>query len=91
MAGREFVNRPVLDKVGGTVRFTVVVGDLIVKASASRELLQERFGAGNDPESWLQAYLSNTTVIDGQAAHQFLYDGMSPVMLHNDTAWDRGF
>lgn len=45
------------------VEFTVTVGGRDVQARITREALEDHFGAGAVPESWVRAYLANAARI----------------------------
>jgi hypothetical protein len=88
---RVTITTPRVDLGNGTVRFAVNVGNVIVQALISRELLEDRFGAAPDPTTWLQAYQSNSEAIDRMTTRLYLRDAMAPVILHNGPNWTRGY
>lgn len=88
---RVTIATPRVDLGNGTVRFAVNVGNVIVQALISRELLEDRFAAGPDPASWLQAYQANSEAIDRMTTRLYLRDAMAPVILHNGPNWTRGY
>lgn len=52
-----------------------------VKAVVVRELLQERFAATANPQSWLDSYRRNAQAIDSVIAQRFRTDPRQPVIL----------
>lgn len=59
------------------VHFEVIDG----KAAISREALDDHFGAGAAPQSWLDAYITHRVTIDRKAAASLKLSGGQPVML----------
>ena len=45
------------------VEFTVIVSGSGVQARITREALEDHFGAGASPESWVRAYVGNAARI----------------------------
>jgi len=88
---RVTIATPRVDLGNETVRFAVNVGNVIVQALISRELLEGRFAATPDPTSWLQAYQSNSEAIDRMTTRLYLRDAMAPVILHISPNWTRGY
>jgi hypothetical protein len=71
------------------VEFTVVEQGITIRALILRDALERFFGAGDTPESWLQAYLDNRDAIDCAAADRFRTDlAPSLVLLRGDRPED---
>lgn len=47
----------------GVVDFKVVHGNVTINARISREALEDHFGAGTKPETWVKAYRANSAQI----------------------------
>ena len=88
---RVSINTPRVDLGNETVRFAVNVGNVVVQALISRELLEARFGAAPEPTAWLQAYQANSEAIDRMTTRLYLRDAMAPVILHSSPDWTRGY
>lgn len=71
------------------VEFTVVEQGVTIRALILRDALERFFGAGDTPESWMQAYLAHQDTIDCAAADRFRSDlGPSLVLLRGDRPED---
>jgi len=75
--------RPKVWRQFEVIEFSVQFGGRQVPARITRAALQERFGAGEDPASWLRAYLDHRLRID-RAVEQLVQGGMrEPVTLRS--------
>lgn|GEM_PF-2966819 len=74
-----------LDPGGEHVQFTVPIDGRPAACLASREFLQDHFGAGHDPASWLAAYQRHAQAINELAVTRYSLDHEVPIVLHSST------
>lgn len=82
---------PYIDDITATLRFSISVGGCPVRCMASREIMQTRYGATEDTDSWLRAFIAHSTEIEAEAVLRYQRDLMVPVILHTEKVWKRGF
>jgi hypothetical protein len=63
------------------VEFTVVEQGVRIRALILRDALERFFGAGDSPQSWLQAYETHRDAIDCAAADRFRSEGGTGVVV----------
>ena len=63
------------------VEFTVVEQGVRIRALILRDALEEFFGAGDAPSSWLDAYARHQHAIDGAAADRYRAHRKHPVVV----------
>lgn len=72
---------PISSNTHETVNFFVEVDGKHVKARISAEALSENFGAGEDPEDWVNAYRANSAEIDAVAEKKIRRGDPEPVLV----------
>lgn len=75
----------VVDTGSETVRFTFTVNGQVLRGIASREFLEDEFGAGTEPSAWLAAYNQHADQIIQLATDRYDAEKVSPVLLHSTT------
>jgi hypothetical protein len=70
-----------LSSVVQGVEFTVVEQDVTIRGLILRDALEEFFGAGETPSSWLQAYQTHCDTIDCAAADRHRADPAQPLVV----------
>ncbi len=75
---------PISSATYKTVTFRVLVDGMHFKALISRDALSEHFGAGDEPEDWVNTYISNAAEIDAVVEHKLRKGDMVPVFVVSD-------
>jgi hypothetical protein len=78
MAQEPFFHQP-----SGTVRFWVLVDDVLVGASIGKETLHYRYHANRTDDDPLATYLANSAEIDAAVRRRVAGGSTEPVMLRD--------
>ena len=63
------------------VQFTVTGADETIRAIILRDALEELFGAGTEPDTWLKAYRKHQDIIDTAAADRYRREGQAALTV----------
>jgi len=75
---------PICSPTYKTVSFHVLIDGVPCKALISRDALSDHFGAGDDPEDWVNTYISNASEIDAIVEKKIRKGGNGPVLVVSD-------
>ncbi|MGZ5802075.1 MAG: DUF1488 family protein [Burkholderiaceae bacterium] len=67
-----------------TVSFRLMIDGQSYTAMISREALSDHFGAGDDPNHWVDTYITNAAEIDAVATKKIRKGSRAPVMVITD-------
>ena len=74
---------PFFHQASGTVRFWVLVDDLLVGASIGKETLHYRYQAQRSDDNALETYTQNAAEIDAAVRRRVAAGSREPVMLRD--------
>ena len=74
---------PFFHESSGTVRFWVLVADVLVGASIGKETLHYRYQPQRSDDDALETYLQNSAEIDAAVRRRFAAGSREPVMLRD--------
>ena len=75
---------PISSATYKTVSFCVLIDGVQRKAMISRDALLENFGANDEPEDWVNSYISNAAEIDAVVEKKIRKGNGGPVFVVAD-------
>lgn len=75
---------PICSVTYKTVSFRVMIDGVQIKALISRDALWDHFGAGDDPEDWVNTYIMNAAEIDAVVENKIRKGEKGTVFIVSD-------